>query len=283
MAVSEGPNSFDSCVGSLDKVARRLRRRDISPAQYEAAALHALSAYLDEDRPDDDLDLLLQYARLPIEEHGGDLLDGDRTAVESFDRQLRALLHMPVSRIDLQERLEDIGGRIASGDGSGVDDLRTLCGNGWRDHPHLFMFRDNIFDALRTAFEYGVVDALVDAIDPTRPDPGPLASPAVFDGSAHAYAFDLLGTLATHGDEIGGQAVDGLVRLTGHLETAAQAAVRLPVWRLDPGQRATLLDHLEAIVELVEIDPFLLPTADAPRVPHILRSVLWLANDASHL
>src|SRR5699024_7267314 len=117
-------------------------------------------------------------------------------------------------------RLESIRERIASGDGTGIEDLTALCSNGWRDHPHFFMFRDNIIETLRTAFEMGAVEALHEAVRPTRPDPGPLASPAVFGGSMFHYAFDLLATLATHDDDTAERAIDALTELTGYLETA---------------------------------------------------------------
>lgn len=283
MAVAEESSSYDACVGALDRVARRLRSRDISAQQYEAEALQALSRYLDTDRPEDDFGLLLHYARLPIEEHGTDPLDGDRAAIDSFDRQLQALFHQPISRVDLEDRLADIARRIAEGDGRGVDDLRDLCAHGWRDHPHIFMFRDNILLTLATAFDHGVTEALVDAVLPTRPDPGPIGSPNVFDGTMLAHTFDLLASLAATGNDVGDRAVDGLVQLTGYIETAAHAAVRLPAWRLEADHRVALLEHLESFVELLEQDPFLVPTADAHRIPHILRSVLWLSNDALHI
>lgn len=283
MTAADESSPYEICVEELDRVAQRLRRRTISAEQYEAAALEALSTYLEADHPEDDLDLLLQYARLAVEDHATDPLEGDRAALDAFDRQLQALLHEPESRAILEDMLEDLSRRLAAGDGAALDDLRSLCANGWRDHPHLFMFRDNILATLRMAFQHGAVDALVDAVLPTAPEPGPIGSPNVFGGSMQRYTLDLLATLATQGEEIGDRAVDGLVELTGHLETAGHAAVRLPMWRLGPDQRTVLLEHLEAMVELIEDDPFLVPVADAGRIPHILRSVLWLSNDAARL
>src|SRR5699024_9983911 len=140
---------YEMCVEELDRVARRLHRRAISAEQYEAAALEALSNYLEADQPEDDLDLLLQYARLAVEQDGSDPLRGDRAAVAAFDRQLQALLHEPESRAALENMLDELSRRLAEGDGTALDELRNLCAEGWRDHPHLFMFRDNILTTLR--------------------------------------------------------------------------------------------------------------------------------------
>jgi len=283
MTSADETSAYDRCVGALDVVAGRLRSNTISPDEYEMRALEALSTYLEADRPEDDLDLLLQYARLPIEQHGEDPVDGDRTAAEGFHRQVQSLFHYPASRANLRERLDDIGRRMVDGDDQALEDLRTLCHSGWRDHPHLFMFRDNINLTLQAAYEFGAVEALVDAMLPTRPDPGPIASAQVFGGSTQRYALDLLATLATHGDAIGEQAVDALLHLVDFLELAAAAAVRLPSWRLGREHRERLLAQLEAVSELLDRDPFLVPIDDATRIPHILRSTIWLANDAARI
>jgi hypothetical protein len=280
---TDEPTPYEACVAELDRRAKELGRRIITHAEYEAKAYAALSEYFTDDRPEDDVALLLQYARLPIARLQDDPLDGDRAALDVFDRQLQGLLHYPATRISLGEQLDDIGRRIALGDGDAVDELRTLCRDGWREQPHVFMFRSNVETALRTAADLGVVDALVDAVSPSATMPGQLGGHDVFGGFGRRLTFDLLAVLAVVADATGDAAVQALVDLCGFLDTAGPAAVRLPVHRLSHEQRTTLHGHLESVAELLGRDPFLTPTHDTDRIVHVLRSVLWLANDAANL
>ena len=280
---ADDPSPYEMCVAALDEHAKQLGRNVITHDEYEAKAYAALSEYFEADRPEDDIALLLQYARLPIETILLDPLAGDRAALDVFDRQLQGLLHYPASKVTLADTLEDITERIAAGDPEAVEELCALCREGWRELPHVFMFRSNVDTALRAAADLGVVEALVEAVSPTVNQPGQLGGHDGFGGYGRRLVFDLLGMLATGQQETAVAALDALVELCGYLDTAASAAVRLPVYRLSGDHRVRLHEHLEAAAELLASDPFLAPTHDGDRVPHILRSVLWLANDATRV
>ena len=60
---------------------------------------------------------------------------------------------------------------------------------------------------------------------------------------------------------------------------SGEALVRLPVHRLDDDQRDALATTKERIEDLLRDDPVLLPHDDADRLPAMIGSVLWLAND----
>ena len=74
-------------------------------------------------------------------------------------------------------------------------------------------------------------------------------------------------------------AIGALVELVDNLETSGEALVRLPVHRLDDDQRDALATTKERIEDLLRDDPVLLPHDDADRLPAMIGSVLWLAND----
>lgn len=251
-------------------------------SEQEGRIAEAIAAYLADDRPEDDFNLLVQYARESLADAAEDPFAGDRTTLDRFDRRIRGLLHHPISRTDLLARHERIRDGFHTGQAAALEELRDLCGAGWKDHVHLFMFRENVLDTFNLAAEVGAVDALVEAVHPRRADAGQLGAEELFDGTTRAAAFDLLAVLANRPDAIGDTAVDALVEMTAFLETAASAGIRLPAHRLSDTHRDQILTNVEQIELLVGEDPFLMPTEDANRIPGLLRSVLWLANDAGH-
>ena len=259
------------------------QRRLIGLAEQEGRIAEAIAAYLGNDRPEDDFALLVDYARETLAEVAEDPFAGDRAVLDRFDRRIRSLMHQPVSRADLLGRHERIRDGFHSGDPAALVELRDLCATGWRDNLRLFMFRENILDTFNLAAEIGAVEALVDAVHPRADCDAQLGSEEIFGGVPRSAAFDLLPVLANRPDAIGDTAVDALVELTGYLESAASAGVRLPAHRLTDTHRDRVLTHAEQVEELLDEDPFLLPTDDANRIPGLLRSVLWLANDATHV
>ncbi|MBX3314343.1 MAG: hypothetical protein KF906_08480 [Actinobacteria bacterium] len=276
-------SGFDRCAAEIDRVAGLRQRRLIGVAEQEGKIADAIAAYLSNDRPEDDFDLLVAYARESFSDIAEDPFDGDRTLLDRFDRRIRSLLQHPISRADLLARHDRIRDGFQHGDPSALVELRELCGAGWRDHVRLFMFRENILDTLRLAAEIGAVDALLDAVHPSHAEGGQLGNPELFGGTTRTAAFDLLAVLANRADAVGDTAVDALVELTGYLESAASAGVRLPAHRLTDTHRDRLLTNVERFEELLGEDPFLLPSEDAARIPGLLKSVLWLANDAGHV
>jgi hypothetical protein len=252
-------------------------------AEQEGKLAEAIATYLGDDRPEDDFNLLVEYARGTLADVVDDPFAGDRTILDRFDRRIRGLLHHSVSRADLLERHERIRAGFRTGLPSALEELRDLCGGGWHGHVLLFMFRENVLDTFNLAAEVGAVDALVDAVHPRHAEDGQLGSEDLFAGTTRTAAFDLLAVLANRPDAIGDTAMDALVDLTAYLEAAASAGVRLPAHRLTDDHRDRLMTHVERYEELLGEDPFLLPTEDANRIPGLLRSVLWLSNDARHV
>ena len=283
MSESSHLSGFERCATEIDRIAGLRHRKLIGVAEQEGRVAEAIAAYLGDDRPEDDIDLLVQYARESLADIAEDPFAGDRTILDRFDRRIRGLLHHPVSRADLLGRHERIRAGFAAGESTAIEELRDLCGSGWRDHVRLFMFRENVLDTFHLAAEIGAVDALVDAVHPRRADDGQLGSEDLFDGTTRSAALDLLAVLANRDDAVGGTAVDALVELTGYLESAASAGVRLPAHRLTETHRDRILTYAEKFEELLDEDPFLLPSEGANRIPGLLRSVLWLASDADHV
>jgi len=276
-------SGFDRCAAEIDRIAGLRVRRLIGVAEQEGKIAEAIAEYLVADEPEDDFNLLVQYARESLADAVEDPFAGDRTILDRFDRRIRGLLHHPVSRADLLDRHERIRDGFRTGRPAALEELRDLCASGWRDHVHLFMFRENVLDTFNLAAEIGAVDALVDAVHPRRTDDGQLGAEELFGGTTRSAAFDLLAVLANRPDAVGDTATDALVELTAYLETAASAGVRLPAHRLTDSHRDRLLTHAEKVEELLDGDPFLLPSEEANRIPGLLRSVLWLANDANHI
>lgn len=283
MADVRHTNGFERCAAEIDRVAGLRQRRLIGVAEQEGAIAEAIATYLGDDRPEDDFNLLVEYARGTLSDVADDPFYGDRTVLDRFDRRIRGLLHQPVSRADLHERHERIRAGFRSGDPSALEELRDLCAAGWHDHVRLFMFRENVLDTFHLAVDVGAVEALVDAVHPRHSEDGQLGAADLFDGATRTAAFDLLALLANRPDAIGNTALDALVDMTGYLDSAASAGVRIPAHRMSPTHRDRVLTHVEQVEELLNGDPFLLPADDANRIPGLLRSVLWLANDAGHV
>jgi hypothetical protein len=273
--------AYDACVDVIDRCADQLRRGILTPGEYYLKLTQAIEQYLYDDDPGDDLDLLLRYARSGVESTATrSPLSGDRVAVERFDRTMRALLHRGAAEADLAARLDRVRAAHRAGGPEAADDLRELCRRGWRDHPTIFMFCDCIMETLATAVELCAIGALVDAIHPRFRSEGQIAAPDLFGGRPRTRVLDLLGSLATQDDAVGAEAIDALIELAGHFDTAGVAVVRLPPHRLTMAHRSRLHALLDSYEDLLERDPILEPSDEVIRLPDVIRSMLWLANDA---
>ena len=74
-------------------------------SEQEGRIAEAIAAYLADDRPEDDFNLLVQYARESLADAAEDPFAGDRTTLDRFDRRIRGLLHHPTPE-PLQEPFE---------------------------------------------------------------------------------------------------------------------------------------------------------------------------------
>lgn len=279
----EAISPYEACLAALDTNERILRRRIISNKEYEQRVKQALLDYFPHQGPTDDIDFLVAYAREPIVEWAEDPLHGDREATDRFDVILRQQLHRPVAEANLRELLDEIRSAVSKGDPSGIGTLIDLCGAGNSTHPRIYLYPDHAEETLALARDLGAVPALVAAIDPKHHSYQQLGHPDEFAGRIRRFTFRCLAELAAQNTPVGNQALDALVDLCQHMQTAAQAAVHIPAFRLQPDHRAALLNAAEAIDDLIAANTYLLPAHEANRAPDAIRSVLWIANDAARI
>jgi hypothetical protein len=270
--------SFDHCLVELDNYSNQMKHGIITRSEWEWKVIRALGDYFDDEGPGDDVDFLLEYAREPLERWAHDPLNGDREAPDRFNRAVRRLLHYPAARASLLELLD----QAASADDGGSL-LIDLCATGHRDHSRIFLFDDLVLETICTARGRACVSALVAAIDPKNHSPQQLGHPDHAFGRPRHLVFASLAELAARSDPVGIQALDALVDLCGHWQTAALASVHIPAHRLSRQQRGSLADAAEALEDLLDANTLQVPGHEANRAPASIRSVLWLANDATRL
>lgn len=275
--------SYEECADRIDELERIFRSGIITQREHEQKLLNALTDYFEDDRPDDDLDLLIDYARTSIAHRATDLMSGDRVVLDRFDRSIKSILCFPVAQAELRSELDHARRALKAGDSLGSGILQELCAHGYYERFRIYMYRANAFETLSVASELGVIDALVDAVHPHLHHRGQIGAPDYFHGEPRRAAFDHLAHLATGDGASAETAREALVDLSSYLTTAGPAVVRLPAHRLSSAQRATLLRNLEWWEDLLIKDPILLPAEGSNRIPDAIRSVLWLANDSTHL
>lgn len=273
--------AYDECVEQIDRSCQQFQRGIILPGEFQLKLGEAIGEYIGDDDPRDDLDLLVAYAQSMLEPIASDPVGGDRAVFDVFDRLVRRLLHGPTSEATLSELLESIERRHRDGDPDAISDLGALCRSGRVDHPRLFMFAECACAVLHRSYALGAVDALVDAVHPRSAKSGQLGTPGAFGGVTRALSLDLLASLATNDTASGAAAVDALVELAGFLDVAGAALVRLPVHRLSMAHRGRLSGYLVGYEDLLVRDPILVPVTGMERLPDVVRSILWLANDAA--
>lgn len=275
-----GTSAYEDCATRIDRLAHQVGAGIITPIEQELGLFDALVAYLGDDAPDDDLDLLLGYARASLDVGTTDPRHGDRIRLDRFDRRVRGLLDAQVAAALVTDLLADIDDLDEP---EAHEALVELCARGWRERPRLFMYQASTTAVLRGAAEVGAARALVAAIHPRHRTHGQLASPDLFGGWARRYTFDLLGAMAHSTNGGSDPAIAALVELVDNLETSGEAVVRLPPHRLDGDHQDALWTTKERIEDLLRDDPVLLPHDGADRLPGMITSVLWLANDSARL
>lgn len=276
-------SAYDTCLAALDKLELMIRRDIIRPFEYEQKVQDVLAAYFEDEGVADDVDFLLAYARDPIERWADDPLHGDRESIDRFEVFVRRHLHLPAARANLHEILDQARAATTVGDSAGFEMLADLCRSGHRNHPRIFLFQELVDETIHAARDLGAVAALMAAVDSREHSWRQLGHPDQHNGKPRTLVFECLAELAARSGLVGDQALESLVELCRHVQTAAQASVHLPAFRLTQAHRASLLDSAEALDDLIAADTFHLPAYDANRAPGAIRSVLWLANDADRL
>lgn len=279
----EAVSAYDTCLAELDRLEGMIRRGIIVPGEYELKVQDTLATYFEDEGVADDVEFLVAYAREPIARWADDPLHGDREATDRFEVFLRRHLHLPAARASLSEILEQVRTAVTTGDQAGVETLTDLCGTGRRTRPRVFLFQELVEETICAARDMGVVAALVAAVDPRDHGWQQLGHPDHHCGRPRTLAFESLAELAVRRGPVGDQALDALVELCRHVQTAAHASVHIPAYRLNNEHRASLLDSAEALDDLIAADVFHLPAYDANRAPGAIRSILWLANDATRI
>lgn len=276
--------AYDECVATVDRRLGSFERGVVGLDELVWLVLDDLDTYIvDALDPRDDVDLLVAYVR----EHLGGLADRidvmDGTLIEHVERHLAVAPLLPVLRCEADFLLDEIRSGLVAGRAEARDKLEALCAHGSETHRRALAVRDDRLRVLDLAAEYGVVAALFAAVDPAGRCYAQLASRAWRNG-LYRYTFDLLAHLAsTPRGTVGAQARDALVALCDHLETAGDAAVRLPVHLLDDHQRRSLATSYERRVDLLEGDePFVAQLSRGiSRDTGILRAAVFQAMDAS--
>ncbi|MCU1356360.1 MAG: hypothetical protein JWM89_1778 [Acidimicrobiales bacterium] len=231
-----------------------------------------------------EVELLLDYALEAAASISADPLVQDPVLVDyaaevvggvRAEPQLRAHFSMLIDRLDVAVRLGDAGS---------VDELVELCREGRRSHRHLLGLAEAAEDLLHLAHRLELPEALAAA---ARPAPGAEARLGHHHWSREQFvlALDLLAHLAADPySDAGVRARAELVELVAFVETAGEAAVRLPVHLLTEEERTRLLSIHESRVDLFVADPLQVPVHLAIlRDNRVVRAALWQALDASRI
>ncbi len=277
---------YDACVDALDQTIRNFEGQELAVHRFiDEICSHVWNYVHCSEDARDDVELLFDYALAAAGSAETNVLFGDRSAGDQVERRLERLLFSQKAEAlfdNLVERLQ----KLRFEDPARLDDeLITLLGQGGRTRPDLFLFRPFGTRLIDWATVWRRPEALEAAVDPAGEGWAQLGHPDRDLGSSRRAAFDGLGELgAVVRSSVGRRALDILVRLCDHPETALDAAIRLPPWLLTDDDRYQLGAALDHHTELLESDPLstCLPD-DWVRIPVVLRSVLFLAADARQL
>lgn len=271
---------YHQCTLEIDDLEQLLSSSRIDSRSYIDAVGIAIEKYLRNDDPRDDLDLLIAYARLPMETLQDDPVDGDRVALESFDRIVRSYSDLSIARIGLQDLLDSIREQASSHLADAHASMIELCRHGVRDHPRIFTWKELVSEVLELAAEIGAVDALSVAVHPDYALDGQICRDWQ---DSRSVAFNLLAELASR-PQHGAAARDALINLASFPDTAGLALCRLPVHLMTIEQCQLLERLLDGYIDLLETDfyQYLNTSHELHRVPNLIRGILWQANDARH-
>jgi len=277
---------FDACVDALDHAVRRFEGQELAVHRFLDEICHHVWEYMhSSEDARDDVGLLFDYAMVAAGSAETNVLFGDRTAGDQVGRRLEQLLHSQESRALFDNMVARLRALRYEDPARLHDEMIALLGEGGRSHPELFHYCPLGTRLIDFATVWRSPKALEAAVDPGGEGWAQLGHPDRDSGSARRAAFDGLGQLAaTVRENVGRQALEVLVRLCDHPETALDAAIRLPTWLLTDQDRYQLGAALDHHTELLERDPLSLCLPDDwIRIPVVLRSVLFLAADARQL
>ncbi|NLA36441.1 MAG: hypothetical protein GX868_12275 [Actinobacteria bacterium] len=275
--------SLDEAAAAIDDAVHAVRRGTfVALEAINAIASHtAWFIHLSISTPDED-DLLLDYAHDSAVELAE--LVRDPVLVEFFEDQLESLRLGPELQAALENELEALESAIVAGDLEAAARLHELCQCGWRTNRVMLSVVGGPLLVLRTAARVRHVDALRDAVSPRYAARGQIAHP-LESPDAYRFALNALAHLATEFESPrGDDARAALLDLVGHVDTAGDAAVRLPLHLLSGDDLELLVAAHEDRASLFENDPVFVPVGlEMLRANRVVRAALWQAHDAQHL
>lgn len=229
-----------------------------------------------------DVDLVIDYARVVVEELAFMPEVMDPVLLESFDNWLQAESTVGELQVRLDALLEPLIHAAKAGDPLARGGIADLCRDGRRTHPHLLSRSIGAEEILRAAYEVGCAEGLRDAVSPACRCDGQIAHKDASSADA-TLALDLLAQLAAD-PERGAGARDALLDLADQAEIAGEAVVRLPLHLLDRDHCRRLFEIHEARLSLFGDDPVIRPLGiDLLRDNRLVRGAVWQAYDAQHL
>jgi hypothetical protein len=273
---------FERAVDRIGHITEQARSQQLSSRQFSEQVVDVMLEYLQHEDPRDDPTLLARYCIECARDVSGLGLLADRMLPGEVERRLEWCLEHPVQRLDFNRMLDRLRSSLSDHDGDASIELVDLCRRGVDLHPRFFSRSGWGAEVVRLAHEFGVITAIEAALTPSSGER--LASPERDDGVTYRLALDLLAQTAADIDVSARRstaACDALVRLTGHLIIAGDAAVRLPVHRLSDNQVDDLHESFErrcdVQLELAAVGHLLERGTRADT--EIIRGVLWLVAD----
>lgn len=274
--------SLDIVVKMVDMARDRMDEGVLTPVEAVEQINSRLGLFIRFGAVDGtDLELVIEYARVCVTEIANHPDVMDPVLVEHFEQWVT---EAPLAReleIKLDALLERVEVAAAAGDEDTLHELVELCRHGRRDQQILLRLAGTAERILREAHRLGVAEALVGAVSPRFGYDGQIA--CIYDTERSQLALNLLAHLAADPWR-GAAARAGLLELTGYVETAGEAAIRLPMHLLDDADRARLVELYEQRVEVFNSDELAIPHGLATlRDSRVIRTALWQAHDARHM
>lgn len=282
MARMTSPQYLET-IEAVEAIRDLCEANELTPDQFANQITDVFYDYLIDEDPRDDISSLLDYCVQVANEVCQLSLFADRILPQRLDNQLRWILDQQGDGFNLAHTVRSLRARLEENDSAAKIELVELCQHGYETHQAMFSSVDSERDIISLAHEFGVVAALAAAVRPTSP--GRLASEDKSRGLALPRTFDFLAHLANDPvDPSGHSARSALVELCSYPETAAFAALRLPVHLLTSNQRQELHDiYVEHEERLGPQAVRIFITDEQLRDREILRSALWQANDVARM
>lgn len=227
-----------------------------------------------------DVELMIDYARDSAAEIAEEVRDP--VLLEHFENLILDEGVTDLIQAQLAVLLERLESAAHAGDAHAAGQVEALCRSGVHSHRLLLSRWNASEQILQTAYRLGLADALGAAVSPAQRLEGQIAEPGQRP-AAFELALNLLAHLAAQ-PEGGERARAVLLDLITFIETAGEAAIRLPIHLLDHDNRQRLLGIHEARVALFTSDPVQVPLAlELLRDNRVVRSAVWQAFDARHI